>query len=251
MRQSLLLVSALLFIGFAGCLDGSTGDPDDRDDGSDPNGSDDLTVVWGALESATIRPGAPLADYCTYNFLFTDTYDNVYIGTAAHCTKMSERVVLGPDGPKIGTVVYDSDETANADTSVDFALIQLDADQHQNAHPQMFGWDGPTGDIEAGEAEQGDGLAIYGYGLVLREQEETRPRSGVLMDEDGETYRANLPAVNGDSGSPIIHEPSGKAFGIISHYGLGVPPSTDEGPIMPFLYSELEQAGFQLTLATP
>lgn len=250
--RPLALGLLIVTLAAAGCIsDDSGADEPPVKTGNDDWQAMNRTVDWGALETATIRPGASLGGYCTYNFLFSDARGEAYIGTAAHCTEDGERVTLGPGGPEIGTVVYDSDTAEDADASVDFSLIRLDPDQIENANPLMYGWDGPKGTIDADEASAGDQVAIYGYGILLGEDERTRPRFGVLMDEDGSTYRANLPAVNGDSGSPIIHVPTGKAFGIISHYGIAaVPPATDEGPIMGFIFSELENGGFDVTLAT-
>ena len=242
----LVIVTAL-----SGCVDGGEDrreDPGDDDDPGMPPAPG--PAVWGSVDAATIRPGASLGGYCTYNFLFTDDNATGYIGTAAHCTELGERVTLGADGPEIGTVVFDSDETAGADEAVDFSLIRLDPAQVTNAHPRMLSQTGPTGTIEAGEAAGGDRLVVYGYGVLLGGNEATRPREGVLVDEDGRLYRADMPAVNGDSGSPLLHVDSGKAFGIISHYGVGAtPPSTDEGPIMPFIMEELADAGWTVTLA--
>lgn len=247
MRHAVLsVILGLILLALAGCTGGGAGHDGDDDGGDGETPTTNRTVEWGDLATATIRPGASLGGYCTYNFLFTDDRGNAFIGTAAHCTQHAERVVLGPGGPEIGTVVYDSD-----DSDLDFSLVLLDKDQVQNAHPQMFGWEGPTGTITSGEASTGDELTLYGYGVVLGDQEDTRPRNGVLMDEDGKHYRANMPAVNGDSGSPLLHASSGKAFGIVSHYGiLAVPPATDEGPILPFILDELHAAGFPVELAT-
>lgn len=60
-----------------------------------------------------------------------------------------------------------------------------------------------------------------------------------------------MPAVNGDSGAPLVELDSGKALGIISHYGLGsIPPTTGEGALTPFILSELAKAGWNVELAT-
>lgn len=50
--------------------------------------------------------------------------------------------------------------------------------------------------------------------------------------------------MNGDSGSPLLHDETGFAFGIISRYGFAaMPPSTDTGPMMLYVFRELEAAG--------
>ena len=211
-----------------------------------------LTPAWGSL-SAPIRPGAEAQTaegYCTYNFLFYDASD-VYIGTAAHCTdKIGEVARLG-NGLRIGTVVYDSDRTAGADADVDFALIKLDANMVSQANPQMLGFYGPTGIAPRSELTAGETLNVYGFGMVVGESSHTRARSGVLVSTTATLYRADMPAVNGDSGGPLLEGATGRAVGIISHYGLNpVVPTTDEGPLMTFVLSELDRAGFDVTLAT-
>lgn len=249
------LLLTLLAASLSGCLtDGDPGEDevDETTDGGDDGDPLPPELTWASLDQALIRPGAPLGGYCTFNWIFTAANGSAYIGTAGHCTEgIGGRVTLGTTGEEIGTVVYDSDNRTGADERVDFSLILLDPGQVTHTNPTMIGTNGPTGTIEAGAAAPGDDLAIYGHGLILGDQEETRPRSGVLMDEDGETYRANLPAVQGDSGSPLLHVETGKAFGIISEFGVSeVPPSTDTGPIMPFILSELKDAGYDVSVAT-
>ncbi len=94
-------------------------------------------------------------------------------------------------------------------------------------------------------------MSVYGYGMVVGETAPTRARSGVLVSTTPTLYRADMPAVNGDSGGPLLEAATGRAVGIISHYGLTpVVPTTDEGPLMTFVLSELDRAGFDMTLAT-
>lgn len=239
----LLLTVALL----AGCLTGP-GNVLVGDEGVD--GGILRTPDWGDA-SSPIRPGASLGGYCTFNFLY---YDNVtgaaYIGTAGHCTdEVGERVVL-PGIGVIGTVVYDSDVAEGADAAVDFSLILLDDDKVAQANPRMLGHDGPTGIYLPGESPLGEEVGLHGYGLLLGQNEATRDRSGILITMDDRFYSADMPAVNGDSGSPLLHLATGGAVGIISHYGFGaMPPSTDEGPTMTFILDELHKAGFSVQLA--
>jgi hypothetical protein len=191
---------------------------------------------WGPAEDSPIRPGASLGGYCTFNWVFYDEVDpadpdaeqSAYIGTAGHCTdEVGERVSL-PGSVEIGTVVYDS-EVVGSD--VDFSLIELDADRIGQTNPTMLGWGGPTGAITADEL-----------------------RFGVLVGWTEDEYIADMPAVWGDSGSPLLHHDSGKALGIISRFGFfETPPSTDVGPLMSWIFRELEAAGFGdvvLALAT-
>ncbi len=202
--------------------------------------------VWGELASAVIRPGADIMG-CTSNWLFEGPNGTGYMGTAAHCTTAGERISVAGVG-EVGTVVYDSDDVGSI---VDFSLIRLDDDRILQAHPQIIDFDGPTGYLEADELAVGDIVSIHGYGMVFGQAEATQPRSGVLTDWTDDEYVINMPAVYGDSGSAIIHE-SGKALGIISRFGwFESPPSTDRGPLMPFIFQELEKAGYgDVRLAT-
>ena len=208
-------------------------------------------------ESSPLRPGASLGGYCTFNWVFADVVDPVtepervpdaYIGTAGHCTdEAGERVQLG-DGPEIGTVVYDSDE---AGSEVDFSLIRIDAEMVGSTNPTMLGWGGPTGSVTTDDLAMGDQVDVHGYGILLGDLEPTRSRFGFLVNWTDDEYVADMPAVNGDSGSPLLHDETGKALGIISRYGFAAtPPSTDTGPMMPWIFRELQAAGFDVALAT-
>ena len=250
MRRTFWLGLAWLTVvsTLAGCTDPA--DPPVTDGPVDDTPAAPSAVVWGGPD-APLRPGSSLGGYCTFNFLFADASGKAYIGTAGHCTEdLGERVELAGQG-QIGKVVFDSDVTEGADGAVDFSLIQLDGDWVAKANPTMLGTDGPVDAVTRDELAVGDQLDVHGYGMVLGDTDATRHRSGFLTDWDDKLYRADMPAVNGDSGAPLLHAPTGKAFGIISHYGLSaVPPTTDEGPIMPFILEELAAAGFTVSLAT-
>ncbi len=246
-------LACLMAFALAGCVT--------TDDVAAPSGADltdaDLsdaepTISWGGLD-APVRPGSSLGGYCTFNFLFTGmapdgSGPHGFIGTAAHCTELDQRVEQPAVG-EIGTVVYDSDETEGADPALDFSLILLDEGAIPEANPTMLGWDGPTGSVTASDLAVGDMVYQHGYGMVLGENPYSRSRAGFLTDYTDTMYNIDMPAVWGDSGSPILHE-SGKALGIVSHFGLGaMPPSTDEGPLMPWIFQELEAAGWAVELA--
>lgn len=209
------------------------------------------TPAWGGPESP-LRPGSSLGGYCTFNFVFykpgTKTQaPKAYIGTAGHCTdkigEVPEHAELGP----IGKVVYDSDLM---ESTVDFSLIELDPAIVGQTNPEVLGWGGPTRVVEATDLELGTQVDVYGYGLGVGETEQTRPRSGYLVAWTEQEYQADMPAVNGDSGAPLIHHETGAALGIISRYGLTVPPSTDQGPLMTWILSELKSVGINVKLAT-
>jgi hypothetical protein len=208
---------------------------------------------WGGTDSP-LRPGSSLGGYCTFNFVFyrpgtPKAAPKAYIGTAGHCTdELGERVEQ-PDLGEIGEVVYDSDLV---ESTVDFSLIEIDADKVAQTNPEVMSWGGPTRSITQEDLVQGDQVDVYGYGLGVGENEQTRPRYGFLIDWDDEEYKADMPAVNGDSGAPLIHDATGAALGIISRYGIEPPLiTTDQGPLMPWIFEELTKAGFgNVRLAT-
>jgi hypothetical protein len=74
---------------------------------------------------------------------------------------------------------------------------------------------------------------------------------GLLVSDTGRQYRSDGPVVNGDSGGPIVHEATGNALGVVSHYGLGgIPPTTDEGPVIEYIVLKLAGAGLPVALRT-
>ena len=260
----------LLLAGLAGCVD--SGDPADpaavdadgdgfTDEeeaaaGTDPTNATSVPMAvsaeqwpqWAEAPGALLQPGDPIG-WCTFNFLFEGPNNTGYIGTAAHCTEgEGERVPLEGFGD-IGTVVFDSGDHTDG---VDFTLIQLDADVVGLAHPKMRNHDGPTGAVTAADLAVGDIVELHGYGTVLGESEVTRDRFGVLVAFDEREYTINMPALPGDSGSSLLHQETGKALGIISRFGTDqTPPSTDRGPLMPYIFEALEAAGYgDVRLAT-
>jgi hypothetical protein len=210
------------------------------------------TPAWGG-EDSPLRPGSSLGGYCTFNFVFftpgtKKSPPKGYIGTAGHCTDAVGEEVSNPALGVVGTVVYDSDEV---ESPVDFSLIELKADIISKTNPTVLHWGGPTRSVTAKDLAVGDQVDVYGYGVGVGTFEQTRPRYGVLAGFNDKEYQADMPAVNGDSGSPLIHHETGAALGIISRYGLTVPPSTDLGPLMSYIFDELAAAGFgNVRLAT-
>ncbi len=239
---------------------------------------DPLPPYAASPDEAVIRPGAGMIDpgddtgdlplteldaYCTYNWLFHELVEpdpetgelptpKAYIGTAAHCTdEVGQRVATFGEGADdgFGTVVYDSDDIRSL---VDFSLIEIDADKVGLAHPQMFGDVAPTGYVDRGELAVGDVLRQSGYGLVLGQNDLTREgRFGVVTQVTEDEYVAQTMAQLGDSGSPFSLEEDGRAVGIVSRYGFDqMPPSTDVGPLIPWILEHLADAGFTLELST-
>ena len=211
------------------------------------------TPAWGPDDSP-LRPGASLGGYCTFNFVFftagtKKAAPKGYIGTAGHCTDKIGEVVENPAVGPVGEVVYDSDLVGS---NVDFSLIELDPKIISETNPTVFHWGGPTRSATPEDLAVGDQVDVYGYGVGLGATEQTRPRYGFLVGFSDKEYQADMPAVNGDSGSPLIHHETGAALGIISRYGIeGVPPSTDLGPLMGWIFEELKASGFgNVQLAT-
>lgn len=206
---------------------------------------------WGGTDSP-LRPGSSLGGYCTFNFAYYTPGTKArppkaYIGTAGHCTSDIGEVVESPGLGPVGKVVYDSDLV---ESPVDFSLIELDPHVVGETNPAVLGWGGPKGTIAPEELALGDRVDVYGYGIGFGSFEETRPRHGYLVSWTDREYQADMPAVNGDSGAPLIHHDTGLALGIISRYGIAVPPSTDLGPLMVWILEELAAAGLNVQLAT-
>jgi hypothetical protein len=247
------LVIALLIVGATH----ATADPDP--DPTEFEWRTDEHIATGkpafGNENSPLRPGSDLGPpgYCTFNFVFfdptTDGDPPVYIGTAGHCTeRIGQRVTLGT-AQEIGTVVYDSDLT-NSD--VDFSLIRVDRSMVARTNPKVLGWGGPRGIVGTSGLNRGDQVDVHGNGMLVGDSATTRTRWGLLVDWDKDQYAADMPAVNGDSGGPLIHDRTGKALGIVSHYGTtGVPPTTDAGPLMSWIFRAVSDAGFNdIVLAT-
>lgn len=210
--------------------------------------------AWGG-EDSPIRPGSSLGGYCTFNFVFytpgtATKAPKAYIGTAGHCTdEIGEETEL-PGVGVIGKVVYDSDLVEGEYTGVDFSLIEIDPKLVGKTNPTVLGWGGPTRSATVEDFAIGDQVDVHGYGLVLGQNDVTRSRYGALVSWTEKEYQADMPAVNGDSGSPLIHHETGAALGIISRYGFTVPPSTDLGPLMTWIFEALDAEGFNVRLAT-
>ena len=216
----------------------------------------------GMLDPGADVPDAPMTEldtFCSWNWIFHDVVEpdpetgvypepKAYIGTAAHCTdEVGQRVAtIGADD--FGTVVYDSDDI---ESPVDFSLIEIDADRVDETPPQMFGFDAPTGFVTSEELAIGDVLSHHGYGLLLGQNDLTRSRYGLVVGKSENEYVAETMAQFGDSGSPFALLETGEAVGIVSRYGFDqVPPSTDVGPLVPWILEHLADAGFKVELAT-
>lgn len=199
-----------------------------------------LGVAAAAPAQTSIQPGAQIfvaEGTCTMNFVFQRS-GLTYIGTAGHCVKLGERPTRS-NGAEFGTVVYQENQQP---PGIDFALIRVDSAFVSQVEPSVRTYGGPVGYTVASETASRDQLLFTGYGLGFGSLAATRDRTGILMSDDADEYVANLPAVNGDSGGPILHARTGKALGIISRFN--VPNSTDIGPTMPAILARVRGAGF-------
>jgi hypothetical protein len=208
-----------------------------------------LTAVLpsGVAQAADmpIQPGASASSPvggCTLNFVFDDQHGTRYIAIAGHCINLGHRASASGIG-QFGTCVFD----VHVGTD-DFALIRIDADKLHHVNPQMRGWGGPTGYTVWTDTEQGDLLLFHGYGLGLGTTSVTRSRVGVLMGDTTRQYHAQGPISPGDSGGPVLHEATGKAFGLANN--AQPPTTTAGGSTIERLIERAAEDGFELTLVT-
>ena len=202
-------------------------------------------VPSAAHADQPIQPGAQIqfgGNLCTMNFIFTGG-GKTYVGTAGHCTRVNQRA--RSSSGEFGTVRFQRD---NED--LDFALVEVDAAQTGQVDPTVRGFGAVHGASEPSETRTLDEVFVHGYGVGVGSFAQTRSRSGVMMQDNTEWYTANMPAVNGDSGGPVVHVPTGKALGIVSVYGFTYGhPATDRGPTVAHILATLRAEGFAVSLA--
>ncbi|MGH8467921.1 MAG: hypothetical protein ACREVY_02660 [Gammaproteobacteria bacterium] len=182
-----------------------------------------------------VRPGAIVKSdkgQCTFNFVFTGSDRETYIGTAGHCILGDSAIggdagemIWGPeDGPlasngrgeRIGRFVY-----AILQDPKDFALILVD--RGVTADPQMCHFGGPTGvNSESGAVV----LHYYGNGVGVGSVLPARTGFARCMPPDH--VFAQALAVPGDSGSGIISD-DGRAVGVIVTVGIQFASICPEG----------------------
>lgn len=200
-------------------------------------------------EDSPIQPGAEI-DYpgiCSFNFVYEDTSENRYIGTAGHCVDHEGQYVI-PAGfdQAIGQVTWRA-----YDDGLDFALIDIEEDLYHLVDPSVRHWGGPTGVATQADTAPGDRILHYGNGVYYRESELTSPRAGILLDHSDETYCAIAGVYGGDSGSSILTG-DGLALGVNARLGLGCePPTSLAGPTIPSILEEAKaQTGLELEVVT-
>jgi hypothetical protein len=194
-----------------------------------------------------IQPGAEVnssVGQCTLNYVFQGGATR-YIGTAGHCSKNVSDVMTDQNGLRIGTVAF---RIQSGDD--DFSLIKIDAARYGEVNPAVRNWGGPTGSTVSTQTNTGDVLLLSGYGLAFSTLAQTRGRPGILADDTPTAYLAELPAIFGDSGGPVIEASTGRALGIVSGIAVTIPPSTLLGPTIEGTLKTLAAHGFAVQLVT-
>lgn len=97
------------------------------------------------------------------NFVFEDAQARRYIGTAGHCFDgVGQRAEAEPEPGSLLTMLDPLFEFGSAvhvefsedEPSIDFALIEIDSDQHENVNPAVRSWGGPAGSTTADETHR-------------------------------------------------------------------------------------------------
>jgi hypothetical protein len=170
---------------------------------------DETDAVTPGEACGGLRPGAPLSNGCTMNFVFTDGA-SLYIGTAGHCTGSIGQRMSAPGVGAFGSVVYRLD----GGIGNDFGLIRVDADKVAQVNPQLCVWGGPTGAEAVGGA--GNVLLHYGWGFVTSASPVTRARAHAASAWDADSAEWWGFGSPGDSGSPLVDH-DGNAYAILTH----------------------------------
>jgi hypothetical protein len=195
-----------------------------------------------APRASAVQPGAQIrtpVGTCTLNFVFQEASGTKYIGTAGHCGGVGKVARTPSPDRELGTIVFSENKAA---PGIDFALIRIDPARYSEVQPAVRMFGGPTGTIDPKNANPGDLVYITGYGLGFGQTEATRHRAGFLVRSSEHEYVANMVAVMGDSGGPVLHGRTGQALGVVSRFN--VPASTDIGPSMARILERLQESGY-------
>ena len=218
-----------------------------------------------AHHHAAIQPGAPMlrdtgSGTGSLNFVFRDrTTQELYVGTAAHVVRelsVGQRAANDEAG-EFGTLVYTREGVFSFSTQ-DFALIKIDPDRYEDVSAAVRHWGGPSGVAAFDELVPGLPTYQYGQGSFFRTSEPTRLKTGVITAPSADNWgyigwvseaRAGF---GGDSGSPILAGPDGRALAITILFAsvLYGDPGVQIGPTVDLIMHELRNAGFDLELVT-
>ena len=164
-----------------------------------------------------IRPGswmiAPAG--CTMNFVFGSP-GSYSIGTAGHCAKTGEDVVLltlAPGGAnpvlvELGTV----QRSVDGGVGNDFALVSI--------RPELQSWVSPTIAIVAGPCGSYTGSGpepVFHYGHGLAVGTGGTPRAGLALKWESTAFGWSGAAAPGDSGSAVRVNTGMQAAGDLTH----------------------------------
>jgi hypothetical protein len=164
-----------------------------------------------------IRPGswmiAPAG--CTMNFVFGSP-GSYSIGTAGHCGKAGENVVLltlAPGGAnpvlvELGTI----QKSVDGGIGNDFALVSI--------RPELQSWVSPTIAVVAGPCGSYAGSgpeAVFHYGHGLAVGTGGTPRAGLALRWESSAFGWSGAASPGDSGSAVRVNTGMQAAGDLTH----------------------------------
>jgi hypothetical protein len=164
-----------------------------------------------------IRPGSWMIapSGCTMNFIFGSP-GNRSIGTAGHCGKAGQKVVLltlapGAGNPvlvEIGTIR----KSVNGGIGNDFAIVPI--------KPALQSWVSPTIAVVAGPCGSYTGsgpepVFHYGHGLAIGTG--GTPRAGLALKWQRDAFGWTGAAIFGDSGSPVRVNTGMRAAGDLTH----------------------------------
>ena len=211
-----------------------------------------LCLAPAAQAQTPIQPGAMLqtdGGQCTLNFVFDGLGRNagkVYIGTAAHCGEKVGQDARDIDDQPFGQFAFIADAD---DAAFDYAFIEVAPEHLGRVDPALKGHpELPKGFTTPDETEAGDMIQMSGYGLGFGETQPTQEsRQTILQSDDADIFTLSGPSVNGDSGGPFVHIPTGKALGLVSQYGF-FHGSTDVGPTIEGVLAKAAKAGFPVSL---
>lgn len=210
---------------------------------------------WADADTATIHPGVQTvtegAGQCTANFVFTSG-SNVFIGQAAHCSGTGAATdtngcdagslplgtnveIQGAD--HLGTLVYSSwiamdgaNETdVNACQYNDFALVRIDARDHDKVNPSLPVFGGPNG-IDTDGAGTGESVYTYGNSSLRAGLTQLSPHVGASLGTSGAGWTTGIytvtPGLPGDSGSAVLSA-DGEALGILVTLAIAPIPGSN------------------------
>lgn len=256
----------------AGPDDASSGDADHTQAGP-ANGTTNRT----SHPNVTVRPGSYLATGCTLGFVVESTTNGTRYGvTAGHCyedrnlgtvidltTENGKNVPIGELAVFRVTSGAPFNELFQRPPE-DWALIRLWTNASWvNVSASVMHWTGPTGLADGDEVDRGDALCWYGQGFqghVDQPPPVTYPpqRCGDLhrfhrYERDGKRmdwFHVWGPPDGGDSGSLVIHHPTGQTIGLLTRFVVG--PRVDiMGPTVCGILNAAELAGWgDLSLVT-